>query len=129
MNLLNLSNTCSRQINVSALYTVAQRTLPHLLNLAKTGTWIRPALIVTSSLLPQHPNPDVFSLSLAKAAQRNLMESLSLTYGSKGVVLGLINVGGRVSPEAKSLNPTNIANKTWEWFTQENPGFEVVIPE
>lgn len=58
-----------------------------------------PSIIVTSSILPQQPIPQLFVLSLVKAAQRNLMQSLSLAYASQGVHLGLINVGGPVSPE------------------------------
>lgn len=116
------------KINVSALYIVAQQRLPHLIEIAKNDSSAKPALIVTSSLLPQHPAPFVFALSLVKAAQRNLMQSLSMTYASEGVLIGLVNVGGQVSPEAKNVNPTNIAEKAWEWYS-ESKEFEVIIPE
>lgn len=106
---------------------MAQQTLPHLIQLAKLGPSTKPALIVTSSLLPHEPVPEWFALSLVKAAQRNLMQSLDLTYGSTGVLLGLINVGGIVSPEEKNLNSSNIADKTWQWYSEDKPGFEVVI--
>lgn len=108
---------------------MAQKEIPHLIELAKQDDKALPSIIVTSSLLPQHPIPQLFALSLVKAAQRNLMQSLSLTYASQGVHLGLINVGGPVSPEAETWNPTNIAAKAWEWFekSREEPTFEVVI--
>lgn len=70
-----------------------------------------PSIIVTSSMLPQQPIPQLFTLSLVKAAQRNLVQSLSLTYALQGVYLGLINVGGPVSLEDETWNPTNIAIK------------------
>lgn len=108
---------------------MVQKELPHLLDLAKHDKDSWPSIIVTSSLLPQHPIPQLFALSLVKAAQRNLMQSLSLTYVSEGVHLGLINVGGPVSPEHETWNPTNIAAKAWDWFAEskDNSTFEVLI--
>lgn len=86
----------------------------------------KPALIVTSSMLPKEPIPQLFVLSLAKAAQLNLVQSLQLTYGSQGVFIGVINVAGQVSPSDPVRNPDNIAAKTWEWF-EAGKDFEVVI--
>lgn len=119
----------SGQINVSALYTVAQREIPHLLELANQDKKAFPSVVVTSSILPQHPVPQFFALSLVKASQRNLVQSLSLTYASQGIHLGLINVGGQVSPEHETWNPTNIAAKAWDWFdkSRAEPTFEVLI--
>ncbi|TDZ51508.1 17-beta-hydroxysteroid dehydrogenase 13 [Colletotrichum trifolii] len=120
---------CDFKINVSALYLVAQRYIPHLLELAKSNSGSPPALLVTSSILPLDPHPQFFALSLVKASQRNMMQSLRKTYDSEGVHIGLINVGGQVSPEHETWNPSNIAQKTWGWFFQikEKPSFEVVI--
>jgi len=117
------------KINVSALYILSQRYIPHLVELAKADSSSQPALIVTSSALPQHPIPQFFALSLVKAAQRNLVQSLSLTYTPEGVHVGVINVAGPVTPEHELRNPTNIAKKTWEWFegARVKPSFEVEI--
>ncbi|KAH6646953.1 hypothetical protein BKA67DRAFT_524548 [Truncatella angustata] len=117
------------KINVSSLYIVAQRVIPSLIALGKADAEAIPSLVVTSSMLPHEPMPQLFALSLAKAAQRNLVQSLEMTYGKQGVHLGLINVGGPVSPEHDTLNPTNIADRAWDWFSQlkENPQFEVKI--
>ncbi|KAK4041220.1 hypothetical protein C8A01DRAFT_34741 [Parachaetomium inaequale] len=113
------------EINVSALYLLAQRYIPHLVALARSAN-NKPALLVTSSALPLHPIPQLFALSLVKAAQRNLVQSLNLTYAPSGVHVGVINVAGAVSPDEPERNPTNIAAKTWEWF-EEGREFEVVI--
>lgn len=113
------------QINVSALYLLAQRYIPHLVSLAKEAD-SKPAFLVTSSALPQHPIPQLFALSLVKAAQRNLVQSLNLTYAPEGVHVGVINVAGQVFPEDPVRNPTNIAAETWKWFEQGTE-FEVVI--
>ncbi|KAK0658052.1 hypothetical protein B0T16DRAFT_503057 [Cercophora newfieldiana] len=121
------------KINVSALYNIASRYLPYLSTLPKTNPSSHPALIVTSSALPHHPIPQFFALSLVKAAQRNLVQSLHLTYAPQGVHVGVINVGGPVSPDHEAWNPSNIAEKTWGWFEQAKPGngkkesFEVLI--
>ncbi|KAK4221415.1 hypothetical protein QBC38DRAFT_130263 [Podospora fimiseda] len=117
------------KINVSALYVISQRYVRHMVELAKSDDSSKPALIVTSSALPQNPIPELFALSLVKAAQRNLVQSLNLTYAPKGVHIGVINVSGVVSPEEENRNPKNIAEKAWEWFeaARENPSFEVVI--
>ncbi|EAQ90291.1 hypothetical protein CHGG_02226 [Chaetomium globosum CBS 148.51] len=113
------------KINVSALYLLAQRYIPHLVSLAKEAD-SKPAFLVTSSALPQHPIPQLFALSLVKAAQRNLVRSLNLTYAPEGVHVGVINVAGQVFPEDPVRNPTNIAAETWKWFEQGTE-FEVVI--
>ena len=116
------------KINVSALYCISSRYLPHLSTLASSDPSARPALIATSSMLPHHPIPPFFSLSLVKAAQRNLMQSLHLTYAPQGVHVGVINVGGPVSKEHEVWNPGNIAEKTWNWFEEQgSESFEVLI--
>jgi hypothetical protein len=101
--------------------------IPHLTQLGKEDADAMPALIVTSSMLPQHPIPQLFALSLVKAAQRNLMQSISMT--CDGILVGLVNVGGQVFPDAEVHNPTNIANKAWEWFSKSKSekSFEVLI--
>jgi hypothetical protein len=108
---------------------VAQRELPKLINIATTDPTARPALIVTSSQLPAEPRPEVFSLAMAKAAQRNLMLSLFKQFGTEGVCIGVVTVNGPVSPTKKQVNPENIAARTWDWFTQEKRTFEVEIRE
>lgn len=114
------------QITISSLYAIAQRYLPHLVSLAKEDESSKPALLVTSSMLPMEPIPELFALSLVKAAQRNLVQCLDKAYGPMGVHIGVVNVSGPVAPSEKERNPTNIAAKTWEWFEQGSE-FEVVI--
>ncbi|KAF6814679.1 short-chain dehydrogenase reductase sdr [Colletotrichum sojae] len=116
------------KINVSALYAVSKRYISHLVSLTSDAD-ASPALLVTSSRLPQDPIPQVFALSLVKAAQRNLVQSLRMTYESQGVHVGLIVVGGPVAEDHATLNPGNIAERTWEWFEgiKESPSLEVNI--
>lgn len=57
-----------------------------------------------------------FSLSLVKASQRNLVQSLHKTYPD--IHFALLNVGGQVSKDDKYLNPDAIAEKYWELYSQ-----------
>ncbi|KAL3605100.1 hypothetical protein FPOAC2_00042 [Fusarium poae] len=117
------------KISVSALYSTTQYLIPRLVELANTPSQYKPALIVTSSMLPFEPMTDLFALSLVKAAQRNLVQSLAMVYKPQGVHVGVINVAGFVSEEEKERNPKNIAHRTWEWFTSDGDDspFEVRI--
>jgi len=119
------------QTTIIALYMVAQWAMPRLQAVATSSSTAKPSLIVTNSLLPADPEPALFSLSLVKAAQRNLVISMAKTFEPDGVHVGLITVGGVVAPENKYLNPTYIAEKTWEFFDQKKEArkLEVEIVE
>ncbi|KUJ13098.1 putative short-chain alcohol dehydrogenase [Mollisia scopiformis] len=97
-----------------ALYTTAQWALPLL---SKMKEEQKPSFLVTSSLLWKQPVPFVFSLSLVKASQRNLVETMKMTFPD--IHIALLNVGGVVSPEDTYLNPPAIAEKFWELYAQE----------
>ncbi|KAK1833410.1 hypothetical protein QBC39DRAFT_329015 [Podospora conica] len=108
------------KVTVSALYAVAGRYLPEM---AERGGE-KPGFIVTSSALPAEPVPELFALSLTKAAQKNLVRSLWLVYG-KVVHVGVVNVAGAVDGEGRS--PAVVAGRTWEWFEGKRGAFEVVV--
>lgn len=97
-----------------ALYTTAQWALPLL---SKMKEEQKPSFLVTGGLLWKYPLPAFFSLSMVKTSQRNLVESLKLSFPD--IHIALLNVGGVVSPEDKSLNPPAIAEKFWELYSQE----------
>lgn len=104
--------------------------MPLLLRLAKTGgDHVRLSLLVTSSLLPQDPIPELFLLSMVKAAQKNMVLSLSKTYAPQGVHVGLVTIGGAVDESNRTLNPANIALEAWEFYdrSREQQGVEVQI--
>lgn len=106
------------QITNSALYTTARWAIPKLRKLAESQPSSSPSFFVTNSLLYKEPMPALFSLSLTKAAQRSLVESMRMTYQKDGIHVAVISVGGQVSPQAKTLNPTTIAEKIWELYKQ-----------
>ncbi|KAF2490448.1 NAD(P)-binding protein [Lophium mytilinum] len=123
-------DTIEEDVNTTiiALYQVAQWAIPRLEALAASSSSVKPSLLVTNSFLAADPLPFLFSLSLVKAAQRNLVISLAKTFESKGIRVGLVTVGGAVAPENKHLNPTYIAEKIWGFFDQ-GKGLEVEIVE
>ena len=98
---------------------MAQWSIPILKSLATRSPSSSPSLLVTNSLLYKYPIPLFFTLSLTKAAQRVLVETLAKTYQADGVHIGLISVGGPVSEEDPVFNPKNIADKAWEFFAQK----------
>jgi hypothetical protein len=56
---------------------------------------------------------------MVKAAQANLVKSLDKAFTPQGVHVGLVVVGGAVSPSAPALNPRNIAEQAWNLFAQK----------
>lgn len=46
------------------------------------------------------------------------MTSLQEVYGSQGIHIALALVGGFVRPEARNLNPENIAKVMWTIYAQ-----------
>ncbi|CBF80261.1 predicted protein [Aspergillus nidulans FGSC A4] len=49
------------------------------------GLDYKPSILVTSSLLPVDPIPELFSLSLVKAAQANMVKSLEKMFRARGM--------------------------------------------
>ncbi|EOA89380.1 hypothetical protein ACJQWK_09400 [Exserohilum turcicum] len=111
-----------------SLYVIAQHYIPKLQALAKCNTSLKPALLVTNSHLPWDPIPPLLSLSLVKAAQKNMVESFYRAFGDSGVHIGLIHVGGQVAPQNKVLNPATIAERTVA-FWESGKGVAVNINE
>ncbi|RGP66696.1 hypothetical protein FSPOR_6436 [Fusarium sporotrichioides] len=128
-NAARVQNSSFFEYDVKEIEYDFKYSMPRLVELANTPSQYKPALIVTSSMLPFEPMTDLFALSLVKAAQLNLVHSLAKVYKPQGVHVGVINVAGFVSEEEKERNPKNIADKTWEWFTSdvEDMPFEVRI--
>ncbi|KAF1964442.1 NAD(P)-binding protein [Bimuria novae-zelandiae CBS 107.79] len=111
-----------------ALYVVAQWAVPRLQQLKQSKPSSKPSLLVTNSHLPWAPVPELLSLSLVKAAQRNMVQSFNQAFAESGVHAGLISVEGVVAPENKNLNPKNIAEKTYAFY-EAAEGLDIRIQE
>ena len=111
------------QITNLALYEVAKWAMPALTSLAKSTPDARPSIIVTSSMLHIYPIPDMFSLSMTKAAQRTLVRCLSDRYAPQGVHCALISVGGVVDDKNDTVSAKTIAESIWAVYRQERGSF------
>ncbi|KAF2823770.1 NAD(P)-binding protein [Ophiobolus disseminans] len=112
-----------------SLYTIAQHFLPKLQSLAQSNTSLKPSLLVTNSHLPWDPVPELLSLSLVKAAQRNMVQSLHRAFSGKGVQVGLVNVEGEVKEENKVRNPRVIAEMAVGFWESGKEGLEINVRE
>ncbi|KAK1237143.1 hypothetical protein MKX07_006022 [Trichoderma sp. CBMAI-0711] len=107
------------KISTIALHNTAKWAIPQLAALAKEDPSAKPTLMVTNSHLPETPWEDLFSLSLTKASQKNLTLSLRQKFGPLGIHICLLSVAGGVADENPNLNNKNVANKTWELYSQD----------
>jgi hypothetical protein len=72
--------------------------------------------------------PQLLSLSLTKAAQRNMVQSFAIAFKDSGVKIGVLSAEGQVKPENKVLNPKTIAERAVEWW-EGCEGWEVTVKE
>jgi hypothetical protein len=107
----------SHQTSTLGLYTVACILMPHLVSLA-AETNHTPSLIVTSGGLYKNPWHPYFSLSLSKASQFSLTQSLSQAFSKQGVHVAAVVVHGLVNPESEIFNPKMIAKVFWQLYEQ-----------
>jgi short-subunit dehydrogenase len=107
------------EITNVALYEVSRWAYPTLKALAAQDVAAKPMILVTNSGLWIEPMTELLTLSLTKAAQRNLVGSLAQVAVKDGIHVALLSPMGVVSPEMKNRNPKNIAVKAWELYAEE----------
>jgi hypothetical protein len=98
-----------------------------MIELGRSSPSARPSLIAANSFLATAPIADLFSLSMAKAAQRNLVQSLAQSYADQKVHLGFVTIGGVISPDKNRMSPTNIAKEIWKFFELEEKSNDVEL--
>ncbi|KAF2437098.1 NAD(P)-binding protein [Tothia fuscella] len=108
----------SLQISALSLYTTAKWAIPRLTKLASTDPIRKPSLLVTSGGLYKSPFAPYFSLSLAKAAQFSLTQSLAQQYSKEGVHVAAVVVHGLVKPESEYFSPRKIAEVFWKLYEE-----------
>jgi hypothetical protein len=89
---------------------------------------VTPSFFVTNSHLPWDPAPQLLSLSVVKASQANMVESLYRAFTDSGVHIGLVHVEGAVTLENKVLNPVNIAQQTYNFY-ESGKGLHIHLRE
>jgi len=95
--------------------------MPHLTSHAGKADR-NPALLVTSGGLYKQPYHGYFSLSLSKAAQFSLTQSLAQVYSRQGVHVAAVVVHGLVNPESEHFSPSKIAKVFWGLYQQGSKG-------
>ena len=107
------------KINVASLVTIVQRFRPAL-------SRSEGALLITGGGIGIKPNPDYVSLSLGKAALRNLTQSIHKTLSIDHIFVSTILVNSHVSIEKELHNPKKIAGIFWNLYKDRNVS-EVVL--
>jgi len=81
-------------------------------------------LFVTGGGLAMQGDPQVTSLSIGKAALRNMVQAFQKRTENSGVHIAQLTVCGNVNPNDEKYNPDSIAGKFWELFIQEPGHFQ-----
>ncbi len=111
---------------VVGMYAAAAWARPHLISAAqKPGT--KPCFFLSGGPIATEPFADLFVLSIQKAAQLNLMGSLSQVLGPERVHVAMINIGGAVVDDEPILNAKNIASIYWKLYLQDNADWEFEV--
>src|SRR5207247_758341 len=96
-------------INVLGAMTAAVHVAPAM---AATGGG---SILITGGM--PEPDPAVTSLSLGKAGVRALTRLLASEYGSSGIHVATVTVGGAVAPGGR-FDPDRIAEQYWRLHVQ-----------
>lgn len=84
------------------------------------------AVLLTGGGFALHPNPQMASLSLSKAGQRNLALQLHERLAGEGVYCGTLTVAGMISPDRTTHAPDKLAGHFWSMY-QAREQAEVVV--
>jgi short-subunit dehydrogenase len=78
------------------------------------------AVLFTGGGLALHPNVQVGSLSLGKAALRNLAYQLHEVLQKDDIYVGTVTVNNAIEPESRTHSPKILANKFWELYVNRS---------
>jgi NADP-dependent 3-hydroxy acid dehydrogenase YdfG len=114
-----LSLTEDFQVNVAGALTAVRAVLPGM-RARQQGT-----ILLTGSMFDLSPVPNFGSLSIGKAALRNLSLSLAKSLEDSGVQVAYVSVNGRVSADDPERSPDAIAELFWRIY--ESPSADVIV--
>lgn len=78
------------------------------------------AVLFTGGGLALHPNVQVGSLSLGKAALRNLAYQLHEVLQKDDIYVGTVTVNNAIEPQSHTHSPKILANKFWELYVNRS---------
>lgn len=99
------------RINVAAALAAAQAVAPGM-ERAGGGT-----ILMTGGGFSQWPSPDFASLSLGKAALRNMVETLAADLAPRGIHVAGVTICGLIVP-GTPFDPARIADAYWDLHAQ-----------
>ncbi|KAK8073763.1 hypothetical protein PG994_004662 [Apiospora phragmitis] len=87
----------------------------------------RPSFLLSGSGINYSPLPPIFSLSMQKAAQTNLLKSLEQMYEPKGVRVARLDINGFVREDDEVMAPKRCAEQHWRLNRQDADSWEHVV--
>ncbi|OQP47509.1 hypothetical protein A4H97_08455 [Niastella yeongjuensis] len=78
------------------------------------------AFLLTSSNLATDPVAAYGSLSIGKAALRNLAYQLHNRLKNEGIYVGLLTINGEINPGSDTRSPAVLANLFWKLYSDRN---------
>ena len=83
----------------------------------------RGKLLFTGGGFAIEPDPEFLSLSMGKAALRNLVYAAHKTADKSRVHVGMVTVNGFINADDTKYNPGSIAEEFWRLYDQEPDGY------
>lgn len=120
------------KLNGVGLYVAAAWAMPYLAELAsqkgeEEKALCRPSFLLSGSGINYKPIPQLFSLSMQKAAQANLLKSLEHMYGPKGVHVARLDINGFVREDDDTMAPARCAEQHWRLSQQQQKDWDQVV--
>ncbi|MFE4709248.1 SDR family NAD(P)-dependent oxidoreductase [Paenibacillus sp. NPDC056722] len=100
-------------VDVGGALTSALQVIPDQRK-RKEGT-----ILFTGGSIAMHPSPDYSSLSIGKAAMRNLALTLAAELAPEGIFVGTVTISGVVQA-VTDYDPEQIANVYWDLFEKRD---------
>lgn len=108
-------------INVGGFFNLMKMVLPYCLSENKVK------LFVTGGGLAFQGDPQWTSLSIGKAALRNLVQAFQKRVEGTNIHIAQLTVSGYVNPHDEKYNPASIAEQYWKLYLQKPGEFESEI--
>ena len=108
-------------INVGGFFHLMRLILPRFMELNRGN------VLITGGGVANHGNANLTTLSVGKAALRNLMQAYQEQLEGSNIFLGMLTIEEFVNAEDKRYNPTQIAEEFWKLYQERSnySAFEV----
>jgi short-subunit dehydrogenase len=84
------------------------------------------AVLITGGGSGIYPQPEMGSISIGKAAVRNLSGQLHQVLEKDGIFVGTVIVAGAISPDSTTHSPRLLADKFWDLYNSRSTA-EVIV--